>query len=122
MQILFGAGWLSELPVLINGRHTVLVTTRRFTRRGITALVNELLRGVRLHMLDTVQLNPGLCDIERDWNMLQRKRIDIVVVLAGGSALDTAQAVSFLLSATTRNVLRQHFELGIALWMCLPYW
>jgi phosphonate metabolism-associated iron-containing alcohol dehydrogenase len=115
VELRFGAGQLAELPALVRRRPALLVTTGGFTRRGVADQIRELLAGAPLRILDDVQPNPDLAAIERACADLAGDSVELIVALGGGSAIDTAKALSFALPARAPGLLRAHFETGAAL-------
>lgn len=118
--ILFGRGRLSELPSLVGKQRTLLVTTAGSTKRGLTERVQDLLGAERLRVLDHVQPTPDFRDIENDCQALVREPIEVIVGLGGGSALDVAKSLGFLLSVGKPTALRDHFEGGAELPQATP--
>jgi alcohol dehydrogenase len=115
VQLRFGAGQLNELPALVEHRPALLVTSHGFTRRGLTGQIRKLLAQAPVNVLDDVQPNPDLAAIEQACASLASEPIDVIVALGGGSAIDTAKALSFALPARDPGLLRAHFEAGAAL-------
>jgi alcohol dehydrogenase len=112
VEIRFGAGRLAELPELARGRPALLVTTAGFTRRGVTGQIRDLLAGAELRVLDTVAPNPDLGSIELALAALGGAPIELVIGLGGGSAIDTAKALSYALPAGGPGLLTRHFREG----------
>lgn len=110
VQIIFGEGSVSRLPDLVGSGEVLLVTTPGFTKRGVTAKIREAIGANRLLIFDQVEPNPGLSALENDITHLLTHRIDSIIALGGGSALDAAKALSVALAGGTAFSLRQHFE------------
>ena len=115
VKVLVGAGRLRELPSLVDRRRPLLVTTPGFTTRGLTSQVCHLLNDEGIRVLDTVQPNPDYRDIEAGCQALLGESFGIIVGLGGGSAIDTAKALSFMLSTGEANSLKAYLEDGVAL-------
>lgn len=130
-HISFGQGSLDNLPSLaanVLAHHRVkrqnrilLVTAPCFTDMGVTDRVRLLLDTKRLQILDNVQPNPELSYIESTVKELLDQNIGIVIGLGGGSTIDTAKALSFVLSSGDQMSLRSHFEAGIDLPQVQPF-
>lgn len=111
-RIVFGAGRISELPVLAAGygRRVLLVTGRRSFRDGPawTPLVAGLEAADMTwdHLAVTGEPSPNLVD----GAVADRRRNppDVVVGIGGGAALDTAKAIAGLLRSGTS--LLDHLE------------
>jgi phosphonate metabolism-associated iron-containing alcohol dehydrogenase len=95
VAIMFGAGALANLPALVAGRKTVLVTFPEAAGFGLTKRIRELL-GANLVAIepDTVP-NPDVASVtgmyERFWS--QHADTELVLAIGGGSALDTAKGL-----------------------------
>ncbi len=98
-RVVFGRGTLSRVGELTaeHGRRALLVTGRRAARahghlERVTRSLNAA--GVETHLFDGVAPNPSAADAETAVALARRHDCDVVVGLGGGSALDTAKAVS----------------------------
>jgi phosphonate metabolism-associated iron-containing alcohol dehydrogenase len=95
VAITFGVGALDQLPALVAGRRTVLVTFPEAAGFGLTKRIQDLL-GVHLVAIepDTVP-NPDVASLtgmyERFWT--QYADTELILAVGGGSALDTAKAL-----------------------------
>lgn len=115
VDIHFGAGQLAELPSLTQRRRALLVTTSGFSRRGIATQVADLLAPARPIVFDQVQPNPDVQQIERAGQELQGQHVEVVIGLGGGSAIDTAKALSVILAYDAPGMLRAHLQAGTPL-------
>lgn len=130
-HVSFGQGSLDKLPSLaanalehnrVKSRSKILlVTASCFTDMGVTDRVRVLLDTTRLQILDNVQPNPELNYIESMSKELMDQNIGIVVGLGGGSTIDTAKALSYVLSSGDHMSLRGHFEAGVELPNVQPF-
>lgn len=116
VRLVFGVDRLNDLPGLVKGRRALLVTTPGFTRRGMTDRVKGLVGSSLVKIVDTVEPNPELDDLQETAQTLHETHLDVIVAVGGGSVIDTAKAVSAVLS-TTRETgvvlsLREHLENG----------
>ncbi|HUP57126.1 MAG TPA: phosphonoacetaldehyde reductase [Bdellovibrionota bacterium] len=100
VRIVFGPGCLKNLPELVRGRRALVVTTPGAGRRGLTDRVLELLRPGRSLLCERVKPNPSPAEIEDLARECAASAVDIEVIvgIGGGSALDTAKALSARLS------------------------
>jgi len=112
VQVVSGPGIISELPGHLppgEMEEVLLVTTPGATERGLTGRVRDLFKGRRVTILDRVGPNPDIASIENHSSFLQKQKIDFVVGLGGGSVLDTAKALSYLLGLDDSGFsLRDH--------------
>jgi len=73
--------------------------------------VKKLIGPALIEVVDTIGPNPELDNLERTARMLQHLRIDMIVALGGGSVIDTAKAMSVMLSRDLGVFsLRSHLE------------
>lgn len=116
VHLVAGSGVLKLLPHHLGEGRVLLVTTAGFTKRGLTAALTDLVAGRQLTVLDSVKPNPTIDTLESDARQLRGLGIKQVVALGGGSAVDSAKVLSFLLAPESRDFsLRDHFEKGSAL-------
>ena len=111
VRIRFGPGRLKDLAGIEEGGRILLVTTPGFTRRGVTGRVAGLVGRDRLVVHDAVQPNPDLDDVEAIATRHRGSEVSAIVALGGGSAMDTAKALSVLMGKGGEGFsLRAHFE------------
>ena len=82
---------------LPNCRHVLLVTSLGFTRRGVTAKVRSLFADRQVTIYDKVRPNPDLDALDSATAAYGSLKIDGVVGLGGGSALDAAKVLAVTL-------------------------
>jgi len=101
-RIVLRDGALDDLPALLaelGARHVALVTDAGLVRAGLVAPVEASLRaaGLAVTLYDDVQADPPerivLAAVER----LGAAGVDSVFAIGGGSAMDTAKLVAYLL-------------------------
>jgi len=90
-----GAGALSCLPQLLDGRRALLVTFPEARSLGLVGRIEQL-PGVQLAgVIDDVRPNPDVAELrgvyESFWQ--QGGAAEVVVAIGGGSAIDTAKAL-----------------------------
>ncbi|MEW6708799.1 MAG: phosphonoacetaldehyde reductase [Candidatus Riflebacteria bacterium] len=73
---------------------TLLVTTKGFTRRGLTMQITENCRPENLIIFDQVKPNPDLEDLDEAIIRLRSKQIGSVIAIGGGSVIDAAKALA----------------------------
>lgn len=114
VRLIFGMDRLNDLPGLIKGRRALLVTTPGFTRRGVTDRIRRLVGSSLVRIVDTVGPNPELDDLEQTARGLQAIHAEVMVAVGGGSVIDTAKAISAVISTTGEGSeafsLRKHLE------------
>ena len=110
-KIIFEEGGVSRLSEFVPWESILLVTTEGATRRGTTEAVKSVLSGKDLEVFDGITPEPQLDALERMGNQYRGRNFDGIVAVGGGSTIDTAKILSYLLGSSTQN-LRRHFENG----------
>ena len=95
VAIRFGGGSLAELPEVLAGRRTVLVTFPEAEGLGLVARVRKILGPSLEAVIDRVQPNPDVAQLSPLYEAFWRDHADCetVVAIGGGSAIDTAKAL-----------------------------
>ena len=95
----WGTPDLEWLPALIRGRHAALVTTKGMEERGVVERVTTLINQAGLPVVASVQPNPTIASIREHAAILLEKRdIEVIVALGGGSTIDTAKGIAAIAS------------------------
>jgi len=102
-QVLFGPGvakYLGELARGLNGQRVLLVTDQGLARAGHEQHAVDSLKAAGLHVtvIDEVQHDPTTADVDRGLAVAQQANIDLIVGLGGGSSMDCAKGINFLLT------------------------
>ena len=97
VRLFFGNGTLAKVPELVRTRKTLLLTTRGFTRRGVTTELVHLLEPAVAVVMDDVPANPELSDLEARARSLTEADIELIVAVGGGSVIDTGKVLSVAL-------------------------
>ncbi len=119
VQVISGPGVIDEISAHLppEGMDKILlVTSAGWTTRGLTGRLKVFLKGQQVEVLDRVGPNPDISAIENHRAELQDKKIDLVIAVGGGSVIDTAKSLSFLLGlGESRFSLRDHLAGGASL-------
>lgn len=104
VKILFGSGTLTDLGILLTkyevGKHILIVCGKKaMKKQGIlqqvrTTIENE---GKKAYIYDEVSSNPSIVLIEDAVDRLISAPIECIIGLGGGSAMDVAKSLSYLL-------------------------
>ena len=102
-RVVFGPGKISELGTLaaeLGAQRVLLVTdqgleTAGHPQKGIAALESA---GLSVALFDDVHPNPTTDDVDRGLAIAQAAHIDLIVGLGGGSSMDCAKGINFLLT------------------------
>jgi alcohol dehydrogenase len=102
-RVIFGRGAvrrLGELTQEIGGRRILLVTDKGLTQAGHAqpAIKSLEAAGLAVAVFDDVRPNPTTDDVDRALEVARGEKIDFLVGLGGGSSLDCAKGVNFLLT------------------------
>jgi alcohol dehydrogenase len=102
-RVVFGPGTIEQLGTLAveqGAQRVLLVTDRGLRAAGHIDLAVNILRDAQLPVtvFDDVQNNPTTDDVERGLGVAQTNQIDLIVGLGGGSSMDCAKGINFLLS------------------------
>jgi alcohol dehydrogenase len=121
-RITFGAGRLADVPAIVagHGSRVLLVTGgHSFNASPRRAELEQGLAeaGVTLVGSTTVTGEPGVADVADPVERFSDARIDVVLGIGGGAALDTAKAIAGLLR--TGTTLMDHLE-GVGLGVPYP--
>lgn len=102
-RVVYGVGTLARLGELareLGGRRVLLVTDPGLEQAGHPQRAVHSLRqaGIHVQVFDDVTENPTNRQVERGMRVAREHRIDLLVAVGGGSAMDCAKGVNFLLT------------------------
>lgn len=100
---------LESLGKYVHGQHVLLVTTAGFTARGTVEKIKKILATSSVIVWDKVTPNPDIDDLDQVLSILKKIKVDCVVGLGGGSALDTAKVFATSLANNGSQTLAQIF-------------
>ncbi|MFO7951365.1 MAG: phosphonoacetaldehyde reductase [Bacillota bacterium] len=89
----------------------LIVTSPGFVKRGQAARLQEFLseRKLAADLISTVKPNPEVKEIEAYTKRLKDKNYRFLIGAGGGSVIDTAKALSYLLNTGSGFSLSEHF-------------
>lgn len=98
-KIIFGENALEKLPSSIKdlGKKAMIVTGKKSTKQtGLLDRVMKLLeqKDIKVVIFDKVQPNPISDDVDQAAQIAIKEKIDFVIGLGGGSAIDSAKAIA----------------------------
>lgn len=122
-RVVFGPGKLAELGELARGlsaRRALLVTDQGLEKAGHPQRARAYLEaaGIVTTMFDSVHPNPTTEDVERGLAIARAAEIDLLVGLGGGSSMDCAKGINFLL--TNGGRMQDYWGTGKATKPMLP--
>ncbi|MFP6764441.1 MAG: iron-containing alcohol dehydrogenase, partial [Planctomycetaceae bacterium] len=101
-RVVFGAGVLSQLGDFARefGNRALLVTDSGLKNagHGDRALTILQAAGLKTVVFDSVQPNPTTDDVQSGLNIARGTHIDVIIGLGGGSSMDCAKGINFLLT------------------------
>lgn len=101
---------LDNLTQFVKGGNVLLVTTRGFIKRGVVDRVKKILRGKEVIVWGEVISNPDLVYMDEAINQLRLLKVDCVIGLGGGSAIDSAKILAVTLSNHESPSLVDYFR------------
>ena len=122
-RVVFGAGTVARLGKLtreLGGTRVLVVTDDGIERAGHVAKAVASLReaGLDVIVFKDVQPNPTTEDVDRGLAVAKAERIDFLVAVGGGSSMDCAKGINFLL--TNGGQMRDYWGIGKATEPMLP--
>ena len=122
-RVVFGAGVLSRLGELcleLGAKRVLLVTDNGLEKvghpqRGIESMAAA---GLAVTVYDEVHCDPTTEDVERGLSVARAADIDLIVGLGGGSSMDCAKGINFLL--TNGGRMEDYWGVGKATRAMLP--
>lgn len=122
-RVLFGSGVLSEIGRLVadeGGTRVLLVTDPGIFRAGHVETAQTSIQdaGVEAFVFDDVEENPTTVHVERGVTFAREHDVDFIVGLGGGSSMDCAKGVNFLL--TNGGEMKDYWGVGKAEKPMLP--
>jgi alcohol dehydrogenase class IV len=104
VRIIYGAGAVARLgkEAKATGRKAMIVTYPDIRRVGLLDRVVEDLKsnGVDTLIFEEVEPNPRSSTVDKGARIARDKKIDLVIGLGGGSAMDTAKGIAIASSGT----------------------
>ncbi len=102
-RVVFGAGSLARLGELareLGGTRVLLVTDPGLEHAGHPQRAEAYLRqaGLEVHVFDEVEENPTSRHVEKGLAFASQCGIDLIVSVGGGSSMDCAKGINFLLT------------------------
>ncbi|MEK6262480.1 MAG: iron-containing alcohol dehydrogenase, partial [Planctomycetota bacterium] len=122
-RVVFGAGTVARLGELtreLGGSRVLVVTDDGIERAGHVAKAVASLReaGLDVIVFKDVHPNPTTDDVDRGLAVAKSERIDFLVAVGGGSSMDCAKGINFLL--TNGGQMQDYWGIGKATKPMLP--
>ncbi|MBI5758515.1 MAG: iron-containing alcohol dehydrogenase [Planctomycetales bacterium] len=102
-RVVFGSGTIGRLGELVRelgGQRVLLVTDHGLEAAGHVSLAEKTLRtsGLDVTLFDEVHANPTAADVHAGLDVAREAKIDFIVGLGGGSSMDCAKGINFMLT------------------------
>jgi alcohol dehydrogenase len=122
-RVIFGAGTLArlgELATELGCKHTLIVSDRALLPTGFAERAGSVLAeaGITSCSFHDFEPNPDSRMVDVGRIFAAQQRIDSIVALGGGSSLDTAKGINFVL--TNGGTMRDYWGFGKATRPMLP--
>lgn len=122
-RVVFEAGAIGrvgEFAKELGGSRVLLVTDKGLAKAGHEDRCREALAAENLTVFayDDVHPNPTTADVDRCLEFARSNRVDLIVGLGGGSSMDCAKGVNFLL--TNGGKMQDYWGVGKATKPMLP--
>ncbi len=108
-NIIFAPGAFESLGHYVRYDRIVLVTSKSFRSKGIVDQVAKAFGERLIHILDDVRPNPDLLTLDARLTSMRAIRADVIIALGGGSCIDTAKVLAFMLPKPKEFTLRRYF-------------
>jgi alcohol dehydrogenase len=123
-RVVFGAGsiqGLGELATSLGGSRALLVSDPGIVAAGHPQTAMRLLEaaGVEVFLFDQVEENPTTDHVNAGLEFVQGRGVDLIIGLGGGSSLDCARGINFLL--TNGGRMADYWGVGKATKQMLPF-
>ena len=122
-RVVFGCGSIGRLGELareLGGSKILFVTDPGIERaghaaKGVASLIDS---GLDISVFHDVQPNPTTDDVDRGLLVARQNNVDLIVAVGGGSAMDCAKGINFLL--TNGGQVKDYWGVGKAKKSMLP--
>ncbi|QWD89156.1 phosphonoacetaldehyde reductase [Polynucleobacter sp. MWH-CaK5] len=95
---------IDSLTTPLHSKHTLLVTSQGFIKRGLAQSISKILRPNKITVWDDVKPNPDIKHLDAAISNLKKINIDNVIGLGGGSVLDSAKILAVALLPNQTNI------------------
>jgi len=89
-KIVYGKNSFDNLKKYINGRKTLLITSKGFEKRGLIKKVKKLTNSI-VYVISNVKSHPEFKDIEITYNKIRNIDFELILAVGGGSVLDASK-------------------------------
>ncbi len=116
VNIVFGSGKIIEIKELaskLNSNKGLLVSDPFFVTNGLAQKIKENSEGKIIDIFSHVSPNPDVTEVDECADLIRNSKIDFLVALGGGSALDLAKAAATI--SLTEDSIKKYHGTGVAI-------
>ena len=92
-NIVYGINELNNINKYINGRKTLLITSKGFIQRGLAEKIQSLTPHI-VNIISQVKSHPNFKDLEITYNKIRKIDFELILAIGGGSVLDASKFFS----------------------------
>lgn len=92
-KIVFKENELENIDKYINGRKTVLITSKGFEKRGLVDEIKSNNKNI-IKVITSVKSHPEFKDLEEVYSEIHKEEIELILAIGGGSVLDASKFFS----------------------------
>lgn len=92
-KIVYANNSLEQINRYINGRKTILITSKGFVKRGLVDKIKSLTNSIVDVIID-VKSHPEFKDLEKLYEQIHKNDFELILSLGGGSVLDASKFFS----------------------------
>jgi len=92
-KMVYGKNKLNDLNKYIDGRKTLLITSKGFVQRGLVDKIKSLTPHI-VDVISEVKSHPEFKDLEQTYNKIREMDYELILAIGGGSVLDASKFFS----------------------------
>ncbi|MBL0722120.1 MAG: phosphonoacetaldehyde reductase [Sulfurovum sp.] len=92
-KIVYANNSLEDIDKYINGRKTILVSSRGFEKRGLIQKIKSMTNYI-VDVIVDVKSHPEFKDLEKLYEQIDKNKFELIVAVGGGSVLDASKFFS----------------------------
>lgn len=92
-KIVYGINSLNKINNYINGRKTLLITSKGFLKRGLVSKIKSLTNNI-VEVVSDIKSHPQFKDLEQIYNKVKLIDYELILAIGGGSVIDASKFLS----------------------------
>jgi phosphonate metabolism-associated iron-containing alcohol dehydrogenase len=109
-NIIFGEGSFKLLSQFADYKRVILVSSKTFRSNGYIDQVVKILGDSLVYILDDIESNPDIKTLDTQLLSMRKVNADLIIALGGGSCIDTAKTLAFMLPKPKNLTLSRYFS------------